>query len=251
MAKYDYRNAGDADIQPPSRQPWPETPYILPFIAFLLVMLPGSFDGTGLKDFWKLYTPFFYSLKTAAAAVLLWYFWPCYTRIRWTRLWLGVIFGIVGTFLWIGTELAARKFGIAVPPHDADIYNPDKELGGGWREALFLCIRIVGPSLVVPVMEELFFRDFLMRSVIAWGRRISFQEIPVGAFSWASLLVMSALFGLNHGINRWFFAGFVYGILMGILLIRTKSLGACIVAHGVTNLTLYLYVVYSGDWQWM
>ena len=46
-------------------------------------------------------------------------------------------------------------------------------------------------------------------------------------------------------------SGVVYGLLMGVLVIRTKSLGACIVAHGVTNFTLYLYVIYTGDWQFM
>jgi membrane protease YdiL (CAAX protease family) len=60
---------------------------------------------------------------------------------------------------------------------------------------------------------------------------------------------MSVLFGINHG-SQWP-AGILYGLLMGVLLIRTKSLGACIVAHGVTNLSLYLYVVYTGDWQFM
>jgi membrane protease YdiL (CAAX protease family) len=38
---------------------------------------------------------------------------------------------------------------------------------------------------------------------------------------------------------------------MGLLLIRTRSLGACILAHALTNLTLYLYVIYTGDWQFM
>jgi membrane protease YdiL (CAAX protease family) len=31
-------------------------------------------------------------------------------------------------------------------------------------------------------------------------------------------------------------------------MVRTRSLWACVVAHGVTNLLLGLYVVYSGDW---
>jgi CAAX prenyl protease-like protein len=74
--------------------------------------------------------------------------------------------------------------------------------------------------------------------------------VPVGTFTWGSLLGMSVFFGINHG-PAFFFAGLVYGLLMGVLLIRTKSLGACIVAHGVTNFTLYLWVIYYGAWQFM
>jgi CAAX prenyl protease-like protein len=99
---------------------------------------------------------------------------------------------------------------------------------------------------MVPVMEELFFRDFLMRAFI---RGAHFQDVAVGTFSWFSLLGVAALFGLNHG-SEWP-EGVVYGLMMGVLLIRTRSLGACIVAHGVTNFTLYLYVIYTGDWQFM
>jgi CAAX prenyl protease-like protein len=73
--------------------------------------------------------------------------------------------------------------------------------------------------------------------------------VAVGTFTWFSLIATSLLFGVNHG--KMWPAGIAYGLLMGVLLIRTKSLGACIVAHGVTNFTLYLYVIYTGDWQFM
>jgi membrane protease YdiL (CAAX protease family) len=72
----------------------------------------------------------------------------------------------------------------------------------------------------------------------------------VGTFTWPALLGTAAIFGINHGF-AFFLPGVAYGLLMGVLLIRTKSLGACIVAHGITNWTLYLYVIYTGDWQFM
>ena len=111
----------------------------------------------------------------------------------------------------------------------------------------FLSIRVAGPTLVVPVMEELVFRDFLMRFLI---QGVRFDSIPVGTFSWTALLATSLLFGFNHGFN-FFIPGFLYGLLMALLLFRTKSLGACITAHGVTNWSLYLYCIYTADWQFM
>ena len=253
MARFDYRQIDDPPVAPGNRwQQWlrerPQMPYILPFFVFVLVMLPGAFGNVGGLDWeklWKDWLPVLYPLKTILAALLLWYFWPWYTRIFWGKLGLGAIFGLVGTVLWIGTELLCQKIGISVKPDPSALYNPDV-LGGGWKEGLFLCVRVAGPSLVVPVMEELFFRDFLMRSLVGGVR---FEEVPVGKFTWLSLLGMSLLFGVNHG--RMFVAGVIFGLLMGVLVIRTKSLGACIVAHGVTNCTLYLYVIFTGNWQFM
>jgi CAAX prenyl protease-like protein len=110
----------------------------------------------------------------------------------------------------------------------------------------YLCVRVVGPTLVVPVMEELFFRDFLQRALVRGAR---FEDVPIGTFTWFSLIGMSLLFGVNHGAE--WPEGIVYGLMMGVLLVRTKSLGSCIVAHAMTNWTLYLYVIYHGDWQFM
>ena len=36
--------------------------------------------------------------------------------------------------------------------------------------------------------------------------------------------------------------------MIGALLVYTKSLGACIIAHAVTNLLLALYVLKTHDW---
>ncbi len=254
MPKYDYRSAEPSAAAPPGLLAnWPEVPYILPLFAFLLVMLPGSLGqvgGLNWESLWKQHLPELYAAKTLLAAILLWYFWPCYKAggLRWSKLWLGAAVGLLGTFAWIGTELLCQRIGVSTPPTPSEIYNPDLMIGGGWREAVFLCIRVAGPSLVVPVMEELFFRDLLMRWLIAPR---NFLQVPLGTFTWQSLLLMSLVFGINHGISRMFLAGVVYGLMMGILLIRTKSLGACMVAHGVTNFTLYMYVIWSGDWQWM
>jgi CAAX prenyl protease-like protein len=255
MPRFDYRHAERAQslpIGPQSKPNWaqnrPEIAYILPFFAFLVLMLPlnlGHFAGVD----WQALLPVLYPLRTLAAAVLLWLFWPYYTRIRWTKLGLGALVGVIGTVLWVGTEIACRQVGLAGMPSNADIYDPDKMLGGmwgGWAEVLYLCLRVAGPTLVVPVMEELVFRDFGMRLLVKPGR---FEEVPVGTFTWLSFLGVAAMFGLNHG--RMFMAGIVYGLLMGVLLIRTKSLGACIVAHGVTNFTLYLWVIYTGHWDFM
>ena len=39
------------------------------------------------------------------------------------------------------------------------------------------------------------------------------------------------------------------GVAYNLLLYRTKSLYACIVAHGVTNLAPAIYVLATGEWS--
>jgi uncharacterized protein len=251
MPRFDYRHGGAA-VSPPSSATSdvfaarPHLPYVLPFFAYLLLMLPTSLGHFAGVD-WESLLPFFYPLRNLAAAVLLWYFWPYYTRMYWGKLRLGVLVGLFGTVLWIASAYACQYLGFAPRPDFSQHYLPDQLLAPGWPLLSYLCLRVIGPTLVVPVMEELFFRDFVQRALI---RGAHFQDIPIGTFTWTSLLGMSVFFGLNHGLE-FFIPGVLYGLLMGILLIRTKSLGACIVAHGITNWTLYLYVIYTGDWQFM
>jgi hypothetical protein len=39
-----------------------------------------------------------------------------------------------------------------------------------------------------------------------------------------------------------------WGLMIAALLVYTRSLGACIIAHGVTNLLLGGYVLYTKSW---
>jgi CAAX prenyl protease-like protein len=253
MPRINYRDIPDAAPSPGGLKAWlaerPQMPYILPFFAFVLLMLPAAFPpvgGINFESLWKTYNPAVYAAKSLAAAILLWYFWPAYGRIRWSYLGTGLLIGLLGTPIWIGIHYACLATGIWHTPSPDSLYNPDLMLPDQLRRWAFLCIRIAGPTLVVPPMEELFFRDFLMRALVRGER---FEDVPVGTYTPLSLFGMAAFFGLNHG-SMWP-AGVVYGLMMGILLIRTKSLGACMVAHGATNFTLYLYCLWTADWQFM
>jgi CAAX prenyl protease-like protein len=96
----------------------------------------------------------------------------------------------------------------------------------------------------VPVMEELFWRDFLWRTIIAPA---DFKLAQVGEKSWSAFLIVAIAFATVHG--NWWLTAIVWGMLVGGLLVRTRSLGACIVMHGVTNLLLGVYVLWTRDWS--
>ncbi len=227
----------------------PHIPYFLPFLAFVAWMAPGQlFDhwlGVDWETLWTAYHPLVYTAQTLSAAALLAVFWKHYAPIKWRFLWLGVIIGLLGVGEWIGVAGLARwislPFTTLPPAYDPMTHIPDQR----WRY-LYYVIRVGGPAIVVPLFEELFFRDFLERFFI---RGIRFEEVEVGAFTWASLLGVAAVFAVNHG--HLYPSGFFYGLMMGILLVTTKSLGSCIVAHGTTNFVLYLYCIQTGNWQFM
>ncbi len=116
-----------------------------------------------------------------------------------------------------------------------------KELQGSFR---FLAIRIAGSALVVPVVEELFWRGWLMR----WAMDRDWQKIPLGTYRAGSFWLVAVLFATEHG--PYWEVGLAAGVIYNWWLVRTKSLGDCILAHAITNLALGIYVVAAGQWQY-
>jgi CAAX prenyl protease-like protein len=103
-------------------------------------------------------------------------------------------------------------------------------------------VRLAGAVLVVPVMEELFWRSFAMRYLID----SRFREVPLGRFTWFSFTAVALAFGLEH--HHWL-PGIAAGIVYGLLLVRSGNLFTPILAHGVTNLALGLYVLVTRNWE--
>jgi CAAX prenyl protease-like protein len=108
----------------------------------------------------------------------------------------------------------------------------------------FLLLRTGGSALLVPIIEELFWRAWLMRWVIS----PNIETVPLGTYDRLAFWVTAALFAAEHG--PYWEVGLVAGIAYNWWMVRTRSLGDCILAHGVTNLALGLFVVRSGQWQY-
>ena len=123
------------------------------------------------------------------------------------------------------------------------MFDPYRDIGPPGLRLAFIAIRIAGATLLVPVMEELFWRDFLWRQVLAPN---DFKLARVGEWGWAPLLVVSGAFALVHG--NWWLTSIAWAMMVGGLLVYTRSLGACIIAHAVTNALLAAYVLKTHDW---
>ena len=95
----------------------------------------------------------------------------------------------------------------------------------------------------VPVVEELFWRAFLLRALIDWQ---NFERIPLGTFTWLSFLGTAAISTLQHPDN-WGVSVLCW-MAFNAVFYWTRSILCLVLLHGFTNLALYLMVLRVGDW---
>jgi hypothetical protein len=207
------------------------------FLALVWVSSQG--EQTAAGNSWY---PWANVARTILVGALLWYFRGSYERIRWNHWWLGLIVGVVGLFQWVGMQLLLEARFEHFRP-DGTAFNPELFFADPASRWSFIAVRLHGAVIVVPIMEELFWRDYGWRVAIAGS---DFRKVAVGTWDWKAFVVIPILFCLVHG--NWWLTAIVWALMIGGLLVYTRSLGACIVAHAVTNLLLGLYVLRTKQW---
>lgn len=219
-------------------------PRIAPFILFMSFIgteeLVRTLADKGLISVSAQSLCYLYPVKTISVAFVLYLFWNRYPEIDLRRLLslrhlaVTVLCGITVFVLWIHMDFTLY-------PLDASRgFNPllfqDQAL-----RSVMTAIRVAGAVLVVPVMEELFWRSFFLRYIT----NQNFATVAIGTFTWPSFLVVTLFFGLEHDL---FFAGVMAGIAYNFLLYHTRSIAHCILAHALTNLLLGIYVLATQRW---
>ena len=222
----------------------PTVARVLPFVIFvLLTACQGRFGGS--SRYW------FYLAKTIIGVWLVWAMRPAVAEMRWAFSWESVAAGIGVFLLWVGLDghypsidemyhglFHREKSSIA----ELD-WNPNAQFGSGSVLAvLFIAVRIAGSSIIVPPLEEVFYRSFLYR----WIAKPDWASEPLGAFNWKSFLITAVIFGLAH--FEWL-AGILCAFCYQLLVIRKKRLGDAMTAHAITNLLLGVWVVWKGAWH--
>lgn len=215
---------------------------VIPYIIFIaLTALQGQFGEA--SKFW------FYFAKSVVGAWLIWAILPVVKELRWTISLEAVLVGVGVIVVWIGLdglyptldELWRRIFGGEAKP--AQPWNPHQQFGAGSAMAWFFIVaRILGSTLIVPPLEEIFFRSFVYRYIV----KPDFEQVSLKAFHLTSFLVTSILFGFIH---REWLAGILCGMAYQWLVLRKGHLGDAVVAHAISNLLLGAWVVYKGAWQ--
>ncbi len=218
---------------------------IIPFAVFMALIglqqgLQWLVDrgSLGLTDQQLLYL---YPVKALLVAGLLLYFRREYSELRFadfknlSHTVGSLLLGLLVFILWINMDWDFATLG------DAKGFDPFLVDNDNIRNTLIF-FRIFGAALVVPIMEELFWRSFLLRYII----NPDFISIRIGTYTLTSFLIGAGLFGLEHNLVL---AGIMAGVAYSLLLYWTKSIYQCILAHAVTNLVLGIYVLQTGYWQ--
>jgi CAAX prenyl protease-like protein len=148
---------------------------------------------------------------------------------------LAAAVGIVVFALWIHLDAPALRISdptATFRPIDAQ----------GQLQWPLIAVRWIGASLLVPVMEELFWRSFLMR----WIDRPQFETVLPQQVSIKAIVLSTFVFMLAHTL---WLAAILAGLAYAWLFVRTGKLWVPVIAHAVTNGALGVWVVATGNWS--
>jgi len=220
---------------PFSRAAWAR---VIPFVVFMLLLqLRGMAPADGS---WGIDPRWIYGLTVVVVGALLAFWWREYGELSsqlWPssrEVWLAVGVGLLVFVLWI--QLDAPWMQLAEPT--APFTPLDAQGGLIWP---LVVVRWIGAALLVPVMEELFWRSFLMR----WFQHETFESVVPQRIGVRAIALSTFIFMLVHTL---WLAAIVAGLAYAWLYVRTGKLWVPVIAHAVTNGALGVWVVVTGNW---
>lgn len=212
-------------------------PYVLPFAIFLAFL--------ALQDQVPIRPDIELPARLIILTAVLWIFSRDVIDLRSTQLLASTLLGVAVFFIWIGPDAL-------IPGYRESILFQNSITGRLHRSIsetaltnpVVLWSRILRAVVLVPIIEELFWRGWLMR----WLVNPRFEIVKLGTYRPLSFFVTAVLFASEHG--PYWDVGLVTGIIYNWWMVRTKSLGDCILVHAVTNACLCGYVVATHRWEY-
>ena len=243
---------------------YPHAPLVAPFMTFLLLM---TLDHA-CPESWRTYT---YAARSLGSLWVVWVFRHHLPPLGPLKLHIAIPMGLLVAVGWV----EVHHFFAGCSPGDGPcgmlgLFGIEHRFDGfSWYRQYacfdcnpkqyfvpsdhyhspaslwtFLIVRIGGASTAVPIVEELFWRAFMLRALIDWSR---FEDVPLGKFGWWAFLGTSLLSAVQHQ-PQWE-VGILCWLVYNGVFYWTRSLSCCMIMHGLTNLTLYIYVYNTGDWR--
>ena len=158
---------------------------------------------------------------------------------------LSILIGVAVFVIWIGPDLIAPAWHHFIL-FDNPMWRPTATTPLVSRaDPWFLLPRVAISVIAVPILEELFWRGWLMRWIIDPQ---NFEKVPLGTYAPAAFWLTAILFASEHG--SFWDVGLAAGIVYNWWMIRTRNLWDCILAHAVTNGLLAAWVIGAGQWQY-
>jgi CAAX prenyl protease-like protein len=216
---------------------FPSVPYVAPFAVFVVLL--------SLHAVLPVQDLALQILQIAIPALALFLFSRGAVDFRLRGVWASIAVGVLVFAVWIAPDLLFPGY------HRHWLF--DNALVGAGKRALseparsspaILALRTVRAVLLVPIVEELFWRAWLMR----WLISPAFEKVPIGAYRAGAFWISAVLFASEHG--AYWDVGLAAGVIYNWWMIRTRSLGDLILAHAVTNACLSAYVIVAGKWEY-
>ena len=239
-----FATGGEPPGQGPSR-PW--LCCLLPMLVFtaggMLEPVPSGAGLAGRLGIPYSAYPVLYTCKLAATAAALVWCWPSLGRWLGRPRWWPPLLGLALAIPWVVLATLQRQAGWAAALGERSGFDPFVNLPddptGAWG---FFTVRAIGLVLLVPALEELFVRGFLMRYVVSER----FWEVPFGSLTAASLTACVVYAAATHPAEAVAAVGW-FALVSGVAAATRQPID-CILAHAATNLALGGYVLATGSW---
>ena len=213
-------------------------PWTVPFAAFLLLLLigpllPVSPAAEG-------------AIRVGVLALIIWITSRRVLDFAAPRWFGSVLLGILVFVLWVAPDLVMpgyRDHALFQNALTGRVESSFPEVARG--DPVAIAFRALRAILIVPIVEELFWRGWLMR----WLVNPDFKQVPLGTVTPYAFIATAVLFAVEHG--AFWDVGLMAGIAYNWWMMRTRSLGDLILAHAVTNACLVGYVLASGRWEYL
>jgi CAAX protease family protein len=212
--------------------------YVAPMAAFMLFLALAGAGRLGS-------TPVDFALRLVVPAAVVLLFSRQVVDLR-SPHWRGsVLLGTAVFVLWIAPDLlwpGYRDTRLFQNPLTGRVGSSVPEAYRG--SAVVLLMRGLRAVILVPIVEELFWRGWMMR----WLVDSDFRKVRLGTVTLRAFVITALLFAVEHGAH--WDVGLVAGVLYNWWMVRTRRLGDCILAHAITNGLLSGYVLLAGQWQY-
>ena len=239
----------------------PKAPLMVPFMAYLILIgvndLLFKENNSVLAASWQ---PVWIAVHIAVAGWVTWLFRHHYPPWGHRHLGIAVVVGVLAAGLWVGGQhlldgimVGGRSLGGALSVSSQAPFltlkvsqpvDPHGTLGNGALFWVQIVLKICRAVTIVPIVEELFWRGFILRAFVRWDW---FDRVPWGSFSWRAFLGSAILSVAEHPAS--WGVSIACWLLYNGLFYWKKSLWCLILTHAITNLVLYVYVVSTGDWR--
>lgn len=219
------------------REEFPSAKYVAPFAVFILLLAIGPRLGFAPE----IDAP----VRVLILAAVCWICWPREISLTPAAPLTSIVIGTLVFVLWIAPDLLFSGYRGSVLFSNGIVGQTHSSLQtAALHDPWVLIWRTVRAVLIVPVVEELFWRGWLMR----WLIKSDFQTVPLGTYAPFSFWLTAILFASEHG--PYWDVGLLTGIIYNAWMIRSKSLSSCILMHAVTNGILSGYVIATAQWQY-